>query len=67
MDCKIVNCKCGEKIGVITEDGFMIGNQIFESFHCWCPNCDLYLDYEDFELVFYNSDTEEKEFIEFTF
>jgi hypothetical protein len=50
MDSKIVNCTCGERIGVITEDGFMIGNLIFESFNAYCTRCEKYLDYEDFEM-----------------
>jgi hypothetical protein len=58
MDCKIVNCKCGEKIGVITEDGFMIGNFIFESFNAYCPTCERYLVYEDFELEIFETQNE---------
>ena len=67
MDCKIARCKCGELIGVATENGFVMGNNIFESFHTYCPSCDNYWDYDEFELQIYNSDTKESEFIEFTF
>jgi hypothetical protein len=49
MEPKIVNCECGEFIGVQTDKGILIENIIAIELSSKCNNCERWIDYNGFE------------------